>query len=116
MKRALIPALLIFSAVLAPRISDLGECPYGVSQFASTFARPLSWALWEDLLNLEIARFTQDAPEGDDSAQWQSGPFACWIFRAFLKGAFERGLSFVSGKKFSTLSISPSLIRRESGA
>lgn len=116
MKRALIPALLLMGALIAPRIPEVTGCQHGVSELATSFARPLGWALWEDLLSLEIARFTKEAPEITEGPQWQKAPFACWIFRAFLQGAFERGLSIASEKKFSTLSISPRLIRRESRA
>ena len=115
MKRALIPAILVISAVVAPRIPDVVECRPSVSRFATSFARPLGWALWEEFLSVEITRGTDRSPAANGSPI-QNGPFACWIFKAFVRGAFERGLSAVSEKKYSTVSISPSLIRRGSRA
>jgi hypothetical protein len=73
MKKILIPALLVVSAVFAPGLRNAFEFPDRTCEVAQSVAAPLFWHLWDELLNREIARLSQPLTPGGEVLSWQPG-------------------------------------------
>ena len=66
MKKILIPALLVVSAVFAPGLRNAVEFPDRTCEVVQSVVAPLFWHLWDELLNREIARLTQPLTPGGE--------------------------------------------------
>jgi hypothetical protein len=115
MKKILIPALLVVAAAFAPGLRGALEFPERACEVAQEIARPLFWHLWDVLLTRELARGTQTAAAGNQSA-WQMAVgkegAVCFLFHVILKHAFAGAVSATGKNNTFFVSIPQALIRR----
>jgi hypothetical protein len=116
MKKILIPALLVVSAVFAPDLRNAVEFPDRACEVAESVVAPLFWHLWEELLNREIARLTQPLTPSGEVLGWRPGlpdnTVVCIFFHVFLKHAFDRALTRAEKNDTFLVSIPEGFVRR----
>jgi hypothetical protein len=116
MKKILIPALLVAAAAFTPGLRNAVEIPDRACEVAQTVAAPLFWHLWNELLDLELARWTSPVVYGGEVSGWQPGlpndTVVCIFFHVFLKHAFDRALSVAEKNDTLLVSIPQGFIRR----
>jgi len=116
MKKILIPALLLVSAVFAPGLRNAVEFPDRTCEVVQSVVAPLFWHLWDELLNREIARLSQPLPPGGEVMGWQPGlpnnTVVCIFFRVFLKHVFDHALTRAEKNDTFLVSIPVGFVRR----
>ena len=116
MKKILIPALLVVSAVFAPDLRNAVEFPDRACEVAESVVAPLFWHLWDELLNREIARLTQPLTPSGEVLGWRPGlpdnTVVCIFFHVFLKHAFDRALTRAGKNDTFLVSIPEGFVRR----
>jgi hypothetical protein len=116
MKKILIPALLVVSAVFAPGLRNAVKFPDRTCEVAQSVVAPLFWHLWDELLNREIARLSQPLTSGGEVPGWQSGlpnnTVVCIFFHVFLKHVFDHALTRAEKNDTFLVSIPEGFVRR----
>jgi hypothetical protein len=116
MKKILIPALLLVSAVFAPGLRNAVEFPDRTCEVVQSVVAPLFWHLWDELLNREIARLSQPLPPGGEVMGWQPGlpnnTVVCIFFRVFLQHVFDHALTREEKNDTFLVSIPEGFVRR----
>jgi hypothetical protein len=112
MKKALIPALIVFSAAFAPCLRNAVEFPDRTSEIASL----VFWHLSDELLDHGLARWTQNASHDGEELEWgpvlQNDALVCLFFQLFLKHAFDGSLSAREKNEALAVSIPQCIVRR----
>jgi len=116
MKKILIPALLVVSAVFAPGLRNAVEFPDRTCEVVQSVVAPLFWHLWDELLNREIARLTQPLTPGGELLAWQpplpNSAVVCIFFHVFLKHVFDHALTRTEKNDTFLVSIPEGFVRR----
>jgi hypothetical protein len=116
MKKALIPALIVFSAAFAPCLRNAVEFPDRTSEIARTVASLVFWHLSDELLDRGLARGTQTASHDGEEPEWEpvlhNDALVCLFFQLFLKHPFAGSLSAAGKKDALAVSIPQSIVRR----
>ena len=116
MKKILIPALLVVSAVFAPGLRNAVEFPDRTCEVVQSVVAPLFWHLWDELLNREIARLTQPLTPGGELLAWQpplpNSAVVCIFFHVFLKHVFDHALTRTEKNDTLLVSIPEGFVRR----
>ena len=116
MKKILIPALLVVSAVFAPGLRNAVEFPDRTCEVVQSVVAPLFWHLWDELLNREIARLTQPLTPGAEVLAWHpplpNSAVVCIFFHVFLKHVFDHALTRTEKNDTFLVSIPEGFVRR----
>jgi hypothetical protein len=116
MKKILIPALLVVSAVFAPGLRNAVEFPDRTCEVVQSVVAPLFWHLWDELLNRQIARLTQPLTPGGELLAWQpplpNSAVVCIFFHVFLKHVFDHALTRTEKNDTFLVSIPEGFVRR----
>lgn len=116
MKKILIPALLVVSAVFAPGLRNAVEFPDRTCEVVQSVVAPLFWHLWDELLSREIAQLSQPLTPGGEVLGWQPGlpnnTVVCIFFHVFLKHVFDHALTRAEKNDTFLVSIPEGFVRR----